>query len=77
MFGAWAPLSVRIQRIYLDNVLFSHQYNKGVEARVGGMAEVSQSQPATAAGEKLPKLSAADFRAYNKMADHMELFVRF
>jgi hypothetical protein len=26
--------------------------------------------------EKLPKLSAADFRAYNSMAEHMEYFVR-
>lgn len=25
--------------------------------------------------EKLPKLSAADFRVYNSMADHMEYFV--
>lgn len=25
--------------------------------------------------EKPPKLSLADFRAYNSMADHMELFV--
>ena len=26
--------------------------------------------------EKLPKLSAAEFRAYNSMAEHMEYFVR-
>lgn len=26
--------------------------------------------------EKLPKLSAADFRVYNSMAEHMEYFVR-
>jgi hypothetical protein len=27
--------------------------------------------------EKLPKLSAADFRVYNSMAEHMEYFVSF
>jgi Tfp pilus assembly protein PilP len=27
--------------------------------------------------EKLPKLSAADFRVYNSMAEHMDYFVRF
>jgi len=27
--------------------------------------------------EKLPKLSAAEFRAYNSMAEHMEYFVSF
>lgn len=25
--------------------------------------------------DKPPKLSSADFRAYNRMADHMEMFV--
>lgn len=33
-------------------------------------------QEAAAAGEeKLPKLGAAEFRAYNSMAEHMEYFV--
>ncbi|KAI9821849.1 MAG: hypothetical protein M1827_002431 [Pycnora praestabilis] len=33
------------------------------------------SQPAApAAEEKLPKLSASEFRAYNSMADHMDIF---
>jgi hypothetical protein len=27
--------------------------------------------------KKLPKLSAAEFRAYNSMAEHMEYFVGF
>jgi hypothetical protein len=43
-------------------------------------------RPCTSAGEAakaaeaagaLPKLSAADFRAYNSMAEHMNYFVRF
>jgi hypothetical protein len=25
----------------------------------------------------LPKMSAAEFRIYNRMAEHMDLFVRF
>lgn len=25
----------------------------------------------------LPKLSAAEFRVYNRMAEHMDMFVRF
>lgn len=27
--------------------------------------------------KELPKLSAAEFRVYNRMAEHMDLFVRF
>lgn len=32
--------------------------------------------PEGAAGEALPKLSAADFHKYNRMAEHMDQFVR-
>ena len=44
------------------------------------MADAAQSQPAEKpAGSPeatLPKLSMADFRVYNRMADPMEIFVR-
>lgn len=48
-----------------------------------GSPQVAQSikpQPgpaksATTKTEELPKLSAADYRAYNRMAEHMDLFV--
>jgi hypothetical protein len=44
-----------------------------------------QGQPTAAAApqreqqqqKELPKLSAAEFRVYNRMAEHMDLFVRF
>ena len=53
----------------------------GVGSRLGRreMAETSQSQPAerpAVTEVNLPKLSMADLRAYNSMADHMEIFVR-
>ncbi|KAI9870051.1 MAG: hypothetical protein M1830_004748 [Pleopsidium flavum] len=40
------------------------------------MAETLQPKPVErlAEGDKLPKLSMVDFRAYNSMADHMEIF---
>lgn len=42
-----------------------------------------QGQPTAAAApqqeqqKELPKLSAAEFRVYNRMAEHMDMFVRF
>ena len=42
------------------------------------MAEGTRTGPAERPGitqEKLPKLSSAEFRAYNSMAEHMEIFV--
>jgi hypothetical protein len=42
-----------------------------------------QGQPTAAAApaqeqqKELPKMSAAEFRVYNRMAEHMDLFVRF
>lgn len=41
--------------------------------------EVKEKQDGEGEGEaekKLPELSAAEFRAYNSMAEHMEYFVR-
>jgi hypothetical protein len=33
--------------------------------------------PAQEQQKELPKLSAAEFRVYNRMAEHMDMFVRF
>jgi hypothetical protein len=41
------------------------------EARKEAEKEVEEEEV------KLPKLSAADFRTYNSMAEHMEYFVSF
>lgn len=40
------------------------------EAKTGDKEEEKKEEP------PLPKLSAADFRVYNSMAEHMEYFVR-
>jgi len=39
-------------------------------------AQTVEKKDAEPEVEKLPKLSASDFRAYNTMAEHMEYFVR-
>jgi hypothetical protein len=41
----------------------------------GGREEALQDAAVAKEEEKLPKLSAAEFRAYNSMAEHMEYFV--
>jgi hypothetical protein len=51
------------------------------EMEANGMPK--QGQPTAAAApaqeqqKELPKMSAAEFRVYNRMAEHMDLFVRF
>ena len=40
-----------------------------------GRKEALQEAAASKEEEKLPNLSAAEFRAYNSMAEHMEYFV--
>lgn len=40
-----------------------------------GCEEVQKDEAAAKQEETLPKLSAAEFRAYNSMAEHMEYFV--
>jgi hypothetical protein len=51
------------------------------EMEVNGVPK--QGQPTAAAAptqeqqKELPKMSAAEFRIYNRMAEHMDLFVRF
>ena len=57
-------------------ILIHHSAQRQFVSRT--MAE--SAQPGLPGGEaateeKLPKLSLADFRAYNSMADHMEMFV--
>jgi hypothetical protein len=47
----------------------SNSKNVAVEKNEAAAAEVPQEEP------KLPPLSAADFAAYNGMAEHMEYFV--
>lgn len=53
---------------------------KGTEERLGSKNVAVETNEATAAETpqeeaKLPPLSAADFRVYNGMAEHMEYFV--
>lgn len=47
----------------------SNSKNVAVEKTEAAAAEAPQEEP------KLPPLSAADFAAYNGMAEHMEYFV--
>ena len=45
---------------------------EGNQARDAALKKVEEAK----VEEKLPKLSAAEFRVYNSMAEHMEYFVR-
>lgn len=46
------------------------------EADISKAADKKEEVVAEEELPKLPKLSAADFRAYNSMAEHMDYFVR-
>lgn len=52
--------------------------NKGREEALASKSkdEIPQETKKAEEVEKLPKLSAADFRTYNSMSEHMEYFVR-
>ena len=45
------------------------------EGREEALASADAAKEAEQGEKKLPKLSAAEFRAYNSMAEHMEYFV--
>ena len=51
------------------------------EMEANGVPKQGQPTPAAAPQQEeqkdLPKLSAAEFRVYNRMAEHMDMFVRF
>jgi hypothetical protein len=46
------------------------------EGREEALKDKAKAEEDKKEEEKLPKLSAADFRVYNSMAEHMEYFVR-
>lgn len=50
--------------------------NEVREEAVKEMKAEASKVPVKKEEVKLPKLSAAEFRAYNSMAEHMEYFVR-
>ena len=53
----------------------------GSEMEAAGVLKKGEPTAAAAPEQEqqteLPKLSAAEFRVYNRMAEHMDLFVRF
>lgn len=66
-----------IARLYQSSLAHSSLIYRSahLDSASSKMAESTQTGGAPATQEKSPKLSLADFRAYNSMADHMELFV--
>jgi len=72
--GASASTSTSIED---GNVCTKGESSKGEEISVKPSDKKEEETKKTEEEKpKLPKLSSADFRAYNSMAEHMEYFVR-
>lgn len=71
LFALWKSVK---SLTYFQSAALSSQL-RGFRISTPTMAETQRPTTIATSTQSLPKLSASDFKIYNSMADHMDLFV--